>query len=175
MTKYDMRHRWTSMIARCTNQKSRDYPRYGGRGIRVCAEWLGEDGYCAFLQHLGERPSVKHSIDRIDNDGNYEPSNVRWATQAEQNRNKRDNNFIEFRGQRKTLTDWARQIGIAPSALRSRFKKQGWSFEKSMTHPPMMRTDNLKTEFARKRALQSLADIHIANATKRSDTASTKE
>ena len=78
---------WTSMKKRCTDSRSPSWPDYGGRGITVCERWA--HSFVAFLVDVGERPSPLHSIDRIDNDGNYEPGNVRWATREQQARNKR--------------------------------------------------------------------------------------
>jgi hypothetical protein len=78
---------WDSMKDRCRNPNNKRWKDYGGRGIAVCHEW--RDSYPAFLAHVGRRPSPAHSLDRIDNDGNYEPGNVRWATLEEQNRNRR--------------------------------------------------------------------------------------
>lgn len=80
-------HIWRAMIQRCTDASRPGFKDYGGRGIRVCERWL--NSYEAFLADVGRRPSAKHSIDRRDNDGNYEPGNVRWATRLEQNRNRR--------------------------------------------------------------------------------------
>jgi len=77
------------MVARCTNPLTRGYKDYGGRGIKVCEEWRGVDGFQKFFDHVGKRPSNKHSIDRIDVNKDYEPGNVRWATRTVQNRNKR--------------------------------------------------------------------------------------
>jgi len=77
---------WRSMIHRCTNVKGRQYPDYGGRGITVHEDWRKFEN---FLADMGERPSRDYSLDRIDNDGNYEPSNCRWATRSEQQKNKR--------------------------------------------------------------------------------------
>jgi len=78
-------HAWENIKGRCLNKKNKRYPQYGGRGITICDRWI--KSFNNFLTDMGERPSAKHSIDRIDNDGNYEPSNCRWATREIQDHN----------------------------------------------------------------------------------------
>ncbi len=119
------------MIRRCTRPNSRAYANYGGRGIRVCDRWLTFEN---FIADMVQRP-VGHSLDRIDNDGPYSPENCRWATDIEQHRNRRDNRLETFRGQTKTLAEWAEEFGIRYATLHSRITKQGWSFERALTEP----------------------------------------
>lgn len=118
---------------RCRNPEATGWHRYGGRGITVASRW---DDFRVFLADLGPRPSPAHSIERIDNDGNYEPGNVVWATRREQNRNRTDNHWITFRGRRLILTEWARALGITGPALRRRLAL--WPKRDAMTRP---RTD----------------------------------
>jgi hypothetical protein len=86
---------YESMKKRCYNKNCKDYPSYGGRGIRVHARWLGSVGYNNFLSDMGERPSAEHSLDRIDNDYIYSPENCRWATYSEQSMNKRPHGKVK--------------------------------------------------------------------------------
>lgn len=87
---------WQRIKYRCYNPKAKEYSRYGGRGIRVCDRWLGKDGFLNFLQDMGRRPSSNHSLDRYpSNDGDYEPTNCRWATRKEQMANSRQRKRIE--------------------------------------------------------------------------------
>lgn len=113
---------WVNMQDRCFRKKLRAYARYGGRGITVSKEWLGRGGFQRFLNHIGLRPSPTHSIDRIDNDGNYEPGNVRWATKKEQSRNRSTTHFITFQGDTLTMSEWAARCGISDAALRYRLE-----------------------------------------------------
>lgn len=101
---------WSRMHSRCTNPIVERYPQYGGRGIRVCTRWNSFD---SFFEDMGEMPSNRHSIGRIDNDGNYESSNCRWETKEQQANNKSTNVFIEWRGDRKTYAQWAKATGIS--------------------------------------------------------------
>ena len=122
---------WKKMKGRCNNRKDKVYKYYGGRGITVCDEW---HSFGNFLKDMGKRPSTLHSLDRKDNNGNYEPSNCRWATKVEQATNRRSNRFINFYGTNKTLSEWSKIINISWSALDSRLKN-GCSIQKALTTP----------------------------------------
>lgn len=121
---------WRMMVQRCTNENRKDYDLYGGRGILVYFGWLGPGGFQEFLQDVGLRPSLKHSLDRIDPDGNYDFSNVRWATKSAQNSNK-SGYVVEFGGERLTTYEWAERLGLHPGALRKRFSR-GWTRERAL-------------------------------------------
>jgi hypothetical protein len=119
---------WKGMIKRCTNVASDDFRHYGARGISVCPQWL--QSFTAFLADVGPRPTPEYSIDRYpDNDGNYEPGNVRWSTQDEQMSNMRRNRVIEFNGLSMTLSQWSRHTGLSLQTLSSRLRL-GWSVER---------------------------------------------
>lgn len=126
-------HTWNGMHQRCGNPKCSGYPLYGGRGISVCERWTGHHGLVNFLTDMGERPKGA-SIDRIDPNGNYEPSNVRWATSKQQGNNKRESKFITFNGETMTETEWAEKLGIGKTCLNERLRK-GWSIERALTTP----------------------------------------
>ena len=125
---------WQNMISRCENMKLSTRKHYGGRGIQVCRRW--RESFEAFFADVGERPSPAHSLDRFpDHNGNYEPGNVRWATWAEQQRNKRNNNMIEHNGERLCEGDWCRRLGVTPGTVRRRLAV-GWSVSDSVTKAP---------------------------------------
>ena len=112
--------RWGSIKARCNNKNSNHYADYGGRGIKVCRRWLKFDN---FQDDMGERPKGT-SIDRINNNGNYEPSNCKWSTKKEQSNNRRNNIVIKYKGNEKTITEWARHFKINESTFYYRYKNK---------------------------------------------------
>ena len=122
---------WKNIRRRCNNKKRDDYERYGGRGIRVCERW---DDFELFLEDMGHRPSDKHSIDRIDNDKDYNPENCRWVTSTEQQRNKGNNYYIEYNGETMCMSAWAEKLGFSRDLLKNRIYR-GWSIEKAFTTP----------------------------------------
>jgi len=109
------------MKCRCSDLSD---PHYGGRGIRVCTLW--EDSFEAFLHDMGRKPSPKHSIDRIDNDGNYEPGNCRWATKKQQQSNTTRNRYFLVDGERLTLTDAATKLGVCQATAKKRLEPSPW-------------------------------------------------
>lgn len=133
MSKTKEYHIWHRMLRRCFDPSDPAYHNYGGRGITVCPEWA--TSFEAFITHVGPRPSLRHSIDRYpNNNGNYEPGNVRWATTQQQNRNRRDNRFISHSGRTLTATEWAELSGIKPGTILRRLRA-GWSGELAITTP----------------------------------------
>lgn len=123
---------WGAVIERCENPRSDHFDRYGGRGIRVCERW--RESFAAFLADMGPRPSPRHSIDRIDNNGNYEPGNCRWVTHTEQMRNRSNTRMLQFNGQSLPLATWAEQLGLSVAAIEGRLRR-GWSVERALTAP----------------------------------------
>lgn len=119
---------WAAMKRRCNNPNCKDFPNYGGRGIKVCPAWEKFEG---FLQDMGKRPSDKHTIDRIDSSGDYSPENCRWATQKEQQNNRRNNRRFESNGESLTLSEWANRFGVTPFLLRYHLVKQGKTVEQA--------------------------------------------
>ncbi len=121
---------WAAMRDRCTNPRNSRWADYGGRGITVCSEWLTFDN---FLRDMGEAPAGT-SLDRIDNERGYEPGNCRWATPDRQARNRRDTTFIEFRGEKLSISDWSERTGIDTHTIRARIKR-GWSVDRALSEP----------------------------------------
>lgn len=103
------------MIWRCNNPRSKDYANYGGRGITVCPEWIKYENFKEWAIHNGYKEDL--TIDRIDVNGNYEPSNCRWIPLAEQQRNRRNNVFLDYCRVRKTQSEWARLLGVSSGKI----------------------------------------------------------
>jgi len=122
---------WNGMLGRCMNPRDMHFHNYGAKGISVCDRWMS---FWAFVEDMGARPSIQHSIDRIDNTKGYEPGNCRWATKREQTINRSITRLIEFQGVKKCLTDWACDLGISVNGLRDRIES-GWSIERALTTP----------------------------------------
>ncbi len=128
--------RCKSMMHRCYTKSASNYPHYGGQGVTVCERW---HDYPSFLTDMGECKSPENTLDRIDNRKGYEPGNCRWATMAEQNRNRSNCVELTYQGRTMILRDWAAEIGISPNALAQRLYL-GWSVERALTTPLKKRT-----------------------------------
>lgn len=120
---------WQAMRNRCRNSNVPNYAIYGGRGIKVCERW---NSFENFISDMGEPPD-DYSIDRINNDGNYTPENCRWASRAEQARNKSTNRHITLNGETRLLIEWAESLGMDQASLRERLDK--WPLEAALTTP----------------------------------------
>lgn len=129
---------WVGMKKRCSNPKNKDYPRYGGRGIVVCDRW--KSSFENFFADMGYRPTPSHTIERLDIDKGYEPSNCRWATPQQQARNQSNNRQITHNGQTRLLIEWSELTGIASTTLWQRIKR-GWDISKALTTPVTRRSE----------------------------------
>jgi len=126
---------WMAMKFRCYNPKNKAYRRYGGRGIKVCDQWL--NSFEQFLSDVGPAPSPKHSVGRIDNDGNYEPGNIEWQLPKPQANNRSTSRFITAFNKTQTLQQWADEIGISRGTIECRIDRYGWSAERAVSEPRM--------------------------------------
>ncbi len=130
---------WMAMRRRCHSPNDTYYADYGGRGITVCERW---NSFANFLADIGPKPSPKHTIDRIDNDGNYEPGNCRWATPAEQARNTRKNRILAYGGMTMCVSEWAERLSIRPNLIHDRLKL-GWTTEAALTTPTAAKGEHI--------------------------------
>lgn len=121
---------WQGIMQRCYNNKSTGYENYGARGIVVCDRWLRS--FENFFEDMGPKPTLRHSIERRDNDGNYEPGNCIWALPIEQLNNKRNNAVYLYKGERKTLSQLAVETGIKRATLAVRLQR-GATIEEAVT------------------------------------------
>lgn len=123
---------WEAMKNRCNNKRHMKYKYYGGQGIKVCRRW--EQSFILFLADMGKSPSDKHTIDRKNNSRNYTPSNCRWATSKEQNRNRRNNHRIRFNGRLMCLAEAEEITGVPAWTIRQRLSR-GWPAHKAASTP----------------------------------------
>ena len=132
---------WRNMMNRCYNDKVSDYYNYGGRGIKMCDEWLGKDGFQNFHDWAmanGYDPEAKRGVttlDRIDSDGNYEPSNCRWVDGKAQANNKRCNHYVHYNGKTMSLKELAESTGINYKTLYNRVHVLNWDIETAVNTP----------------------------------------
>lgn len=126
---------WRGMVRRCRDPRVKGFKNYGGRGIAVYDRWLD---FWSFVADMPPRPSRSHTIDRIENDGNYEPGNVRWATKAEQARNARYNRRLNVNGKTQIAQDWCEERQLPVSTLFNRLKR-GWPDERAVVEPRKMK------------------------------------
>lgn len=127
--------KWSAMKARCFNKNTEHYSDYGGRGITVCDRW--RDSFDLFYEDVSKLPHFGedgYSLNRIDNDGNYEPGNVEWADSVVQNNNKRNNRLVTFNDKTQTVAKWSRETGIPYNVIYKR-AKLGWSLDEILTTP----------------------------------------
>lgn len=127
---------WQAMKRRCSSPSDKRYEDYGGRGISVCTRW--QESYEAFLADMGLPPSKSHQIERLDNDGDYEPGNCEWVLREQNGRNKRNNRVIEADGRSLTLVEWAEDTGLKREAIAARLKR-GWTPEEALNLTPRKR------------------------------------
>ena len=120
---------WSGMKSRCHNPNDSEYVNYGARGITVSDEWRTRGGYKRFEADMSPRPSLRHTLDRIDNNLGYSKKNCKWSTRGEQGSNRRTNRYITIGGKTKTLQQWSREVGISSTGFGNRLRR-GWPEEK---------------------------------------------
>lgn len=121
MSKTKEHKAWRHIKERCLNKSCHAYAKYGGRGIEICERW--KHSFENFYKDMGPAPSPKHTVDRINVNGNYEPTNCRWATRTQQNRNRTNTAYATYRGQTKSLPEWAALLGVSSDRLRQAYNK----------------------------------------------------
>lgn len=131
---------WASMKIRCQNEGASRYERYGGRGITICNEWINENGFMNFYNWaMASGYEEGLTLDRINVDGNYEPSNCRWVTMREQQNNRSNNLLLTYNGKTKTASQWEDETGIKQGTISARIRN-GWSVERALTEKPWGRS-----------------------------------
>jgi len=123
---------YRKIIQRCTNPSNPSYPDYGARGITVCPEWMGDNGYDRFLADMGRKPTSESTIERTDNEKGYQPENCVWADRTVQANNRRTSRIVEYQGQKMTLAQAARVAGVRYGTVVQRVNVYGWSIEQAL-------------------------------------------
>lgn len=131
---------WSQMKQRCILKTNHAYPHYGGRGIKVCDRWL--ESFQNFLEDMGNKPTISHTLERINVNGNYEPSNCKWATRREQRCNQRDARYVTYKGETKRLQDWCIELNLKYKVIWSRIYKKGISVKVAF-ETPLVNNPNL--------------------------------
>lgn len=141
LSTHPLYHVLRHMKSRCSNSDDPAFKDYGGRGIRVCERW---QSIANFVEDMGDSYQPGLEIERIDNDGNYEPGNCRWATCKEQANNRRNQVTLTFNGQTKSLAAWSEEIGIPYGTLWTRISVKGWSIDRALTTPSLTAAERMK-------------------------------
>lgn len=135
MSRTNIYREWRSMISRCFNRNCTGYDGYGGRGITVFNQWKESfEAYYDYVSKLSHFGESGYSLNRIDNDGNYEPGNVEWADRLAQANNKRNNHLLTYNGQTRTIAEWSRERGMSYSSIMHRIER-GWSVKDALETP----------------------------------------
>lgn len=141
---------WCTMKARCHQPNSAGFKKYGAKGIQVCQRW--RESFEAFISDMGRKPSPNHSIDRINNDGDYEPGNCRWATKVEQMNNMSTNRLISYDGRVQTLAQWSRESGVDADIISLRITQFKWDVKRAIFTPERVASSGVKGVYYRVRS-----------------------
>lgn len=151
-----IKNAYWKMIYRCNNKSDSRYPTYGGRGIKVCARWQGRYGLSNFVSDMGE-PEEWQSLDRIDNDKDYSPTNCQWLDKKLQTRKRTNSKYYEFRGRDMLLIDIAKETGINRLTLWGRINQQGMTAEEAVDTPVFSRSQGGRQPYKDGKTLSRLA------------------
>lgn len=124
---------WSAMKQRCFNTSNKDYPNYGGRGISICIDWMTFSAFAKWADKSGYRRGL--TIERVDVNGNYEPSNCTWIENPRQALNRRNTHLFEYKGESKDIRAWANEFGLPYYTLRTRLINYKWPIERALNEP----------------------------------------
>lgn len=169
MSKHPLYTVWLDMNRRCFNSKRKDYKHYGGRGITVLPEWQGDTGLHQFIQDMYSSYREGLELDRINVDGNYCKDNCRWTTRRQQVINRRqlghsfDTHYIEYKGEKLCISQWADRVGVPASMIGDRITKLSWTVEKALTTPPKIRDSKVligEKSYEPKEIFKHIPNVH---------------